>query len=112
MKYAYFVRPINMKPGAWQGLYYLSEPVSYGYDDAQARFVVVSAIDSDRYGAETYIFPADADGNVLCWIELDGSMHDVYDHAEALAEAGYTLEKAGYEREPDWGPPASLPRPE
>jgi hypothetical protein len=111
MKFAYLVRPIDMKPGAWQVLYYLSEPVTYGDDGAKTQFVIVSAIDHAVYGVETYIFPANAEGAILDWCELDGSMHDVYDHAAVLKQAGYVLETAGYDQEPNWGPSPSLPAP-
>ena len=40
---------------------------------------------------ETYIFPADEDGNVLDWGELEGSYRGGMDHEEALHNAGYEI---------------------
>lgn len=38
---------------------------------------------------ETYIFPADKDGNITSWGELEGSFKGDWDHVQALKNAGY-----------------------
>mgnify|MGYP001565118549 FL=1 len=80
----------------WTGdakLYKLSEPMQYGYDEpeSETQFVIVSATNAMFSGPETYIFPADEDGNVIDWGELDGSYRGGYNHWEALERAGYTV---------------------
>ena len=42
-------------------------------------------------GPETYIFGADKDGEILSWMELDGSFRGDLNHREALLKAGYEL---------------------
>ncbi|MEN9491135.1 MAG: hypothetical protein RJA63_1584 [Pseudomonadota bacterium] len=63
--------------------------VGYGDVVDTHDFVVVSAADVMFSGPETYIFPADADGNVTNWIELDGSFRGSLDMWRALRNAGY-----------------------
>jgi len=77
-------------------LYKLSQPVSYGYDDAAGttEFVVASTADVMFSGVETYLFPADAEGNILNWGELDGSMKGETSHEVVLGSAGFTLKEA------------------
>lgn len=79
-------------------LYELSEPVEYdklwGESDAPAkttRFVIVSATHAMFSGPETYIFPADENGNVINWGELDGSGKGSLSHESVLEDAGYAL---------------------
>lgn len=83
-----------------QALYRLDPPLPYErYEDAddpvqkKATFVVVSCANS-MVAPETYIFPADADGNVRSWGELDGSFRGGYDHEQALQGAGYEVVRA------------------
>ena len=68
-------------------LYRLSEPLEGN------EFVLVSAIRTmfDTGLPETYIVPASLDGTITDWTELPGSIQGVYDHAQALAGAGYEL---------------------
>lgn len=81
-------------------LYSVSPPIPYGidWDDEDekylysADFVIVSAANVIFTGPETYIFPASADGEVLNWIELDGSYRGGLDHKIALRRAGYKLD--------------------
>lgn len=66
------------------------------------EYVVVSAMDLSLLSGEdattvvgsleTYIFPADKDGNVLEWIELNGSFKGELNHERALREAGYEVQ--------------------
>lgn len=54
-------------------------------------FVVVSATVALYTGPETYIFPANQDGDITGWTELDGSYRGDLDHAQALSGAGYEV---------------------
>lgn len=78
-------------------LYRLDPPLATkDYDDEPTgeahEYVVVSATVTPYSGPETYIFPADAEGKVTNWGELDGSFRGDLDHAEALRRAGYDIE--------------------
>lgn len=88
---ATFVRVTNSEP-ANQRLYRVDPPVSYGWPhgDTTTDHVLVSAADTYT-GPETYMFPADAGGNVLDWMELDGSFRGELDHERALRNAGYEV---------------------
>jgi hypothetical protein len=55
------------------------------------EYVVVSATTAMFSGPETYIFGADENGQVINWIELDGSMKGTLSHHAALNRAGYTV---------------------
>jgi hypothetical protein len=61
------------------------------YDDTVEthEFVVVSAVNAPFSGPETYIFPADADGKVTSYGELEGSFRGSLDMWQALRNAGY-----------------------
>ncbi len=80
-------------------LYRLTPPIEVKpecEDDPYAgkfRYVVVSATIALFSGPETYIFPADAKGNVLNWGELEGSYKGGLDHEGALKSAGYIVLK-------------------
>jgi hypothetical protein len=54
-------------------------------------YVVVSAVVAMFSGPETYIFPASADGEVVDWLELNGSFRGGLDHGSALGQAGYAI---------------------
>ena len=74
-------------------LYELSEPVTYWEGSYEERgettnFVVVSAA-TGLSGPETFIFPADEEGNVVDWTELGGSFRGGLNHDQALRIAGY-----------------------
>lgn len=78
-------------------LYKCDPPMEYErlvdgeYTKDMAEYVVVSATTALFTGPETYIFPADANGNVINWLELDGSFRGALDHNEALQNAGYEV---------------------
>lgn len=44
-------------------------------------------------GPETYIFPANEDGKVVHWAELEGSFRGGLDHERALRNAGFEVAK-------------------
>lgn len=66
-------------------LYQVSPPLQ-GY-----RYVIVSAANTMGGPGETFIFPATADGKILSWGELPGSISGEMNHARALREAGYKI---------------------
>lgn len=90
-----FIRDLDTAEWRNARLYRLAKPVpyrGYGEDDSSATarttdMVIVSAITinlgSDIH-AETYIFPADNDGNRLTWTELPGSFQGACDFERAL----------------------------
>lgn len=68
---------------------------SKGWDDEQIgphEYVVVSATVAMFSGPETYMFPADEEGNVTDWAELPGSFKGGMSRKVALQNAGYTVE--------------------
>lgn len=95
MKTAKFIRKLE----GWRGnagLYKLSEPVEYlaNWSDTETTktsYVVVSAVYAHFSGNETFIFPADVNGNVFDWGELPGSYRDGLDPIKALNDAGYQV---------------------
>jgi hypothetical protein len=77
-------------------LYRVDPPMTYGdlcdeEDKGTTEFVIVSAVNVPFSGPETYIFPADSDGEVVDWLELDGSYRGGLDHEAALRGAGYEV---------------------
>lgn len=76
-------------------LYRLSDPVPFGWNSDVSKttdHVVISGADVPYSGPETYIFPANSDGEVIDWLEMEGSFRGEIDHARAIAEAGWTTE--------------------
>lgn len=69
-------------------LFKLSEPVETR-GGHKTDHVVVSATDAILTGPETYIFPADLNGKVTYWREMDGSFQGGLSHSEAIANAGW-----------------------
>lgn len=55
-------------------------------------FVIASATSLTPTGPETYLFPADAEGNVASWAVMDGSYRGGLSHAKAFAGVGYSIE--------------------
>jgi len=80
-------------------LYRLSEKVGYDWDwDTEiflkhTEYVIVSALRVAFSGPETYIFPADHDGNVISWCELGGSFKGELNHERALHNIGFLIAK-------------------
>jgi hypothetical protein len=59
------------------------------------QFVVVAWAHEMSTGPKTNVFGADANGKVVDWTPLPGSMSGDHNHTEVLAKAGYTLQPAG-----------------
>ena len=77
-----------------QILYKVDPPmVDDHYDGSRTEYdhVIVSATDVMFSGPETYIFPANPDGTIASWGELDGSFRGALDHEQALTNAGYSI---------------------
>jgi hypothetical protein len=93
MSQATFVRHLSTGFRGDARLYALDgQKVLTKYDGRKVWYthLVVSA--ADVFGApETYIFPANADGTVLDWGELDGSQKGNVSHDEALSDGGYEV---------------------
>lgn len=81
-------RPIaivkNMRGNA--RIYGLNPPM-----DNKWHYVLVSAVEVDFSGPETYIFPCTVSGKILSWTELRGSFQGGLDHTRALKNAGYRI---------------------
>lgn len=75
----------RLTDGHVKSLYELTPPLN-GH-----RYVIVSGV-RVMGEPETYIFPAEPDGQVTRWAELPGSFKGAIDHVEALREAGYEIE--------------------
>ena len=68
------VERIEKGPQQVTELHKVSPPIAYGWEEpeGEAEYVLFSAV-SNAYANETFIFPADKDGNILNWHELHGS---------------------------------------
>ena len=83
-------------------LYRLTPPIKdYEWSSEEVRkeyeYVIASAVTTMQIGGdgpETYLFPATAEGEIVNFGELTGSMKGTLSHAEALLNAGYSLAKA------------------
>jgi ethanolamine utilization protein EutP (predicted NTPase) len=98
MKTATKIKDLN----GFQGhaiLYKITPAVEYDKpwddDDPPAKhteYVVVSAANVMFSGPETYIYiPANEDGEIVDWGELDGSFRGGLNHEAALEGAGYLI---------------------
>jgi hypothetical protein len=90
---------------SWMGdadVYRLEPPYTYVDFDGEEtvyEYVIVSAVVATYSGPETYIFPANKDGSVIDWIELDGSFRGGLSHNDALAGIDYEIiEKEQHEQ--------------
>jgi hypothetical protein len=102
MTTATFVKAIT---GAREGqsviLWKLSPPQNGG----DLEYVITSAVDlvdplievfdtmlgAEMASCETYIFPANKDGEVLNWTELWGSTKHIKDHEQVIRNAGWEV---------------------
>lgn len=69
-------------------LYHVEPPLP-DYNDKEHSYVVASAVIAPFGGAETYLFPADKDGNVMDWGEMPGSQKGTLSHEEVFEGLGY-----------------------
>lgn len=75
-------------------LYKLTPPIrDRGYDEDDAtllvHYVVASAVNS--WAVETFLFPANEDGEITSWAELEGSMKGVTSHETVFENIGYIV---------------------
>lgn len=99
MKTATYIRTLT----GWRSdarLYRLSERVTgeerreapaggSEYRPVQVDHVIVSAVVDVASGPETYIFPANNEGEALSMLEMEGSFRGSLDHVAALAGLGF-----------------------
>jgi hypothetical protein len=88
---ATFVRDLEvLRPDVKQRLWRVDPPMagSTGGSGPHSHVVTSSAVVMFS-GPETYIFAATAEGEIVDWGELDGSMRGVLDHNAAIRNAGY-----------------------
>lgn len=89
---ATFVKDVSDRFAGTAYLYRVEPPVTGGWDgDTEYDYVVSSGVNALFSGPETYLFPADEDGEVLDWGELDGSFRGAIDPERAVRNAGYEL---------------------
>ena len=87
---ATFVKDLTGFTGSAK-LYRVDPPVKFD-EDQEADHIAVSQVCSG-WAHETYAFPADKDGTVVNWGELEGSMRGAHSHEEVVEACGYTIEK-------------------
>lgn len=90
MTTATFVKDLDWQVHAAKKLWRLSELVEYD-DNQKTDYVVTSAANAPFSGPETYIFPADKDGEIKSWLEMTGSYRGGLDHKEAISNAGWKI---------------------
>lgn len=91
MPHATFVKKRLGRPDGIAAVFRLSEPIKY--KNKTTEYVWVSAVPyvGSFEGPETYIFPSDAEGEVLDWLELDGSFRGEMNIEKALAGLGFPV---------------------
>lgn len=93
MKTATFIRQCKNFRGDAR-LYKLSEPVMYAYykygDLPKTNYIIISAVEVNGI-PETYIFPANEEGTIVAWDELEGSFRGELNHEKALKNLGFEL---------------------
>ena len=91
-KVATFVKDVSAKFQGRAEVFAVSPPIETYEDGETFDHVVVSAV-SGPYATETYIFGANAEGKILNWGELEGSLRGVVSIDAALEEAGYEVSR-------------------
>lgn len=95
---AIFVRDVSEEFTGRAYLYRVSPPVAWvewaegGRKRRRASWIIVSA--TAFLGAETYLFPANQEGRIRDWNELDGSRNGTLDIEGTLRAAGYEVKEA------------------
>ena len=80
-KFVSKIKDINSRQTLWK-----AEPPLDGNE-----YIITSASDVMFTGAETYIFPADKDGNITDWCELRGSYRGELNHKRCFSNIGYCI---------------------
>lgn len=88
---ATFVKALEcLRPGSIRQLWKLDSPVKFGTNDAyETNYVVVSAVpewgtEYSTHEAETFLFPARADADVISYLELPGSFRGSMNPQKAI----------------------------
>ena len=68
---------------------YEVDPPMKDREGEEHKFVIASATVAYGTGPEVYLFPADEEGSVVDWGEMDGSIRGSLSHEEAFKEVGY-----------------------
>ena len=79
------IRTEAMTVSESNGVRYFSDGTAY------TNYVVTSAANVPFSGPETYLFPADKDGKIINWLELEGSFRGDLDHQQAIRNAGWLI---------------------
>lgn len=70
------------------------EPWEKGQQQKRHEYIIASA--TTILGApETYLFPSNAEGEVVAWGELPGSQKGTLSHDQVLTDAGYFVVRGG-----------------
>ena len=86
-KLAFVISSMNgPRSGQSRKLYRLEPPI-----DTSIEYVISSAVDAPDSGPETYLFQANADGEITNWSELHGSFRGGKNCDQAIENAGYTV---------------------
>jgi len=88
---AKFIKDVSENFTGIAKLYSVNPPVK-DYEGNEYNYVVSSGTNVMFSGPETYVFPADENGNVLDWGELDGSFKGSIDCEQAIINMGYEIE--------------------
>lgn len=94
-KTATFVKDVSAYFNGTAHLFKVSPAVPYSWNhdskayDGETEYIVASAVTGWAY--ETYLFPADENGSVIDWGELDGSQKGTTDIQSVMSEAGYSV---------------------
>jgi hypothetical protein len=75
---------------AIQKLYRLNEPLEYSEENPLTDYIIASKVDHS-FAQEVMLFPADANGNVLNWIEI-GCRRGTPTHEYVMMEYGFVIE--------------------
>jgi hypothetical protein len=62
----------------------------------ETKFIVSSAVFVENFFTgervpETFLFPANENGQITSFLELRGSLNRVFDHEKAIENAGFTI---------------------
>lgn len=92
---AEFIKDVSKDFKGTAKLWRITPPVVYtewtddsGEISLETEYVITSATNAMFTGPETYIFPADSEGNILNWTELPGSYRGGLDHELAISQVG------------------------
>ena len=87
---------VNRHARGDQRLYKVDPPIKGWGSDGGTLYEYVVASAADVFGEpETYLFPADAKGNIVDWCELDGSQKGTLSQSDVIEDMGYEIVTEG-----------------